>query len=339
MIRKYALPIVAVLGVIFAAHTVVTGQREQTPAPPITQPAQPKFDSYVAGAGIVEASTENIAVGTFVPGVVTKVLVKIGDQVKAGAPLFQIDDRDLQADLLVKGGALASTKAKVATESASLADVKSQLEMWQSVRESRAVSKEELDRKRYAVQIQQAKLDQASADVESAQAQLKSVQTELERRLVKAPVDAQVLQVKIRVGEYAPAGVLETPLMLLGDTKTLHVRVDVDENDAWRVNRDDHAPGLPLQWQAATAYIRGNRNVNANLKFVRIEPYVIPKRSLTGQSTERVDTRVLQVIYAFDRATLPIYVGQQMDVFIDAPPASASPVASAAQVPANVEVK
>jgi hypothetical protein len=43
---------------------------------------------------------------------------------------------------------------------------------------------------------------------------------------------------------------------------------------------------------------------------------VIPKRSLTGESTERVDTRVLQLIYAFDRASMPIFVGQQMDVYI-----------------------
>ena len=53
---------------------------------------------------------------------------------------------------------------------------------------------------------------------------------------------------------------------------------------------------------------------------MRFEPYVVPKRSLTGESTERVDTRVLQVIYAFDRGTMPVYVGQQMDVYVEAAP-------------------
>jgi hypothetical protein len=72
---------------------------------------------------------------------------------------------------------------------------------------------------------------------------------------------------------------------------------------------------------AARAYVRGNRDIWTDLKFVGIEPYVVPKRSLTGDSTERVDTRVLQVLYAFEGGRLPIYVGQQMDVFIDAPPA------------------
>jgi hypothetical protein len=121
------------------------------------------------------------------------------------------------------------------------------------------------------------------------------------------------MQVKVRVGEFAPAGVLATPLMLIGDTQTLVVRVDIDENDAWRIRRE--AP--------ATAFVRGNRDLNTRMKFVGIEPYVVPKRSLTGDSTERVDTRVLQVLYSFKRGELPVYVGQQVDVSIDAQAATA----------------
>ena len=113
---------------------------------------------------------------------------------------------------------------------------------------------------------------------------------------------------KIRKGEYAPAGVLATPLMMIGSTDVLHVRVDIDESDAWRVRSDTKA----------VATVRGNRQLRTELKFVRIEPYVVPKKSLTGDSTERVDTRVLQVLYSFDRKTLPVYVGQQVDVSIEA---------------------
>ena len=56
------------------------------------------------------------------------------------------------------------------------------------------------------------------------------------------------------------------------------------------------------------------------MKFVRVEPFVIPKHSLTGESTERVDTRVLQVIYAIDTGGRKLFAGQQLDVFIDANP-------------------
>jgi hypothetical protein len=57
------------------------------------------------------------------------------------------------------------------------------------------------------------------------------------------------------------------------------------------------------------------------LSFVRVEPFVVPKKSLTGDTTERVDTRVLQVIYACDPTDRPpLFVGQQVEVYIEAAP-------------------
>jgi HlyD family secretion protein len=73
------------------------------------------------------------------------------------------------------------------------------------------------------------------------------------------------------------------------------------------------------------AFVRVNRALETPVQFVRFEPYVVPKRSLTGDTTERVDTRVLQVLYQFHPGDLPVYVGQQMDVFIDAPPIGSAP--------------
>jgi HlyD family secretion protein len=82
----------------------------------------------------------------------------------------------------------------------------------------------------------------------------------------------------------------------------------VDEHEAWRVR----------EGAAAEAQVRGNPKQKSKLTFVRFEPLIIPKRSLTGDSTERVDTRVLQVIYKIEPdAKLRLFTGQQMDVFID----------------------
>ena len=98
----------------------------------------------------------------------------------------------------------------------------------------------------------------------------------------------------------------------MGEVGQLHVRADIDENDAWRVQ-----PG-----GKAEAVERGNSSRRAKLEFVRFEPYVIPKKSLTGDSTERVDTRVLQAIYRFTERSGSLYVGQQMDIFIETPPST-----------------
>jgi HlyD family secretion protein len=351
MLRKYLLPLLAVGGVTFAIWTVVASSQPTPAAPPVAPPSQAPFGSFVAGAGIIEASTENIAVGTPVSGVVTDLFVRVGQAVRAGDPLFKLDDRNLKAELAVRQTALQQAKerlarlrsmprpeevpeaqARVKEAEASLADVRNQLALAESVKDKRAISEEELWRRRYAVQVADAKLaqaraqlallkagswkpdiDVARAEVSAAEAQVQATQTDLERLTIRALIHGQVLQVNIRLGEFAQAGMLQTPLMLLGNVDRLHVRVDVDENDAWRVRSE--AP--------AVAFVRGNREIKTAIQFVRTEPYIVPKRSLTGDTTERVDTRVLQILYGFDRGDLPVYVGQQMDVFIEAPPLEA----------------
>ena len=308
MFRKFILPVLALVGMIFAVYTVIAGAKSPPGAPPIAPPSQAPYQAYVAGAGLVEASTENIAVGTPVAGVVSEVRVKVGDTVRRGDALFTIDVRDLQAELLVREADLKTRQANVKASQALAVDARNQFELYQAIGDVRAVTKEELDRRRFATDVADANVVQSQAQVAAAEAAIAQTKVELDRRIVRAPVDGQVLQAKVRAGEFAPAGVLATPLMLIGDVRTLHVRVDIDENDAWRVSPEADA----------IASVRGNSRDKAKLTFVRIEPYVIPKRSLTGESAERVDTRVLQVLYSFDRSVLRnIYVGQQMDVFIE----------------------
>jgi len=139
--------------------------------------------------------------------------------------------------------------------------------------------------------------------------QLKLVETNIDRLTMRAPMGGVILQNKVRLGQYAQCGPISEPLMILGSVAPLHVRVDVDEHNASRVRE-----GAP-----AAASPRGNGSLRIPLEFVRFEPYVIPKKSLTGDSTERVDTRVLQVIYRVKEQDTPLFVGQQMDVYIDAP--------------------
>jgi RND family efflux transporter MFP subunit len=311
MFTRYILPLVALAGLVFAVMFVHAGNRPVPATLPVADPAQAPYAAYVAGAGIVEASTENINLGTPVAGVVTKLDHWIGDHVKAGDPLFRIDSRDQEAELKVRQAALESAKANVQVQQATATDAENQWHKAQEMTDVRAMSREESDRRKFAAIAAEARLAQANADVISAEASVESTRTELDRRIIRAPVDGTVMQCKVHLGEYAPAGPVDPPLMMIGNTDVLNVRVDIDENDAWRLESS----------RAAVAFVRGNRQISTPLKFVRIEPYVVPKKSLTGDSAERVDTRVLQVLYSFDPSSVKhIYVGQQMDVFIDAPP-------------------
>lgn len=312
--RRLVLPLLALIGAI--SVFVVARTDNQKPAPPqmVTPPAVASYPAYIAGSGIIEATTRNIAIGTEVPGVCVEVFVRVGSRVKAGDPLFRLDDRERMAELASRRAALQTARAKVAEAQASLGDVRNQLRLAEAVTDRRAISLEDLTKRRYAVQLAEARLRTAEAEVGGAEADVAQAQTDIDRLTVRAPITGEVLQVNLRVGEYAQTGVLSTPLMLLGGTDRLNVRVDIDENDAWRFQ-----PGAP-----ARAFLRGNRDLAVDLRFEYVEPYVVPKRSLTGESTERVDTRVLQAVYSFPAGVIPAYIGQQVDVFIKAPSSMAT---------------
>src|ERR1700680_1935927 len=124
MIRKYVLPFLALLGVIFGFYMVHQGAKQPLGAPPAAEPSPAPYKAYAAGSGIIEAATENIAVATPVPGVATELYVKVGDHVKAGQPLFKLDDRNLEATLAVEKAQVDSAQAKLNVDQASLDDLK-----------------------------------------------------------------------------------------------------------------------------------------------------------------------------------------------------------------------
>lgn len=293
MMRKYLLPALALIGLLIAVTMVLIGNRQPPVSRPAAQSPKAPFASYVAGAGIIEASTGNIVVGTPVSGIVVELYVNTGSQVNAGDKLFKIDDREQRAQRL-------PAAAKIKEISARLAQARSQLERANSVSDKRAISVEELNNRRFAVML-------AEAALASAQAQVEQIQLDIERHTIRALVRGRILQNRMRVGEFVQGGAPGASSMLLGSDDRLFVRADIDENDAWRVQ-----PGA-----RAVAFVRGNPTLHTALKFERVDPYVLPKTSLTGGSAERVDTRALQVIYSFDHTALPVYVGQQVDVFIE----------------------
>ena len=316
-----------------------------SPPPPIL-PARSPYADTLAAAGIVEAQTENIAVGSATPGVVVQVLVKVGDDVTPGRPLFRLDDRPLKADLAVKRAVVSQSKSElirleaeprkekipviVAQVNEARAAVVRETDSLKRVEEMvarRVVTDQELIVRREALVAVQSALDKSQADLDllkagswqydrdvaseaiaKTEADVAKIEIDLDRLIVRSLVAGRVLQVNVRPGEFVGTPPNQ-PLVILGNTDTLHVRVDIDEFDIPRFKSDVPATAVP----------RGNLQVRYPLRFVRVEPFVVPKKSLTGDNTERVDTRVLQVIYEFDPAGLPpLFVGQQVEVFIEA---------------------
>ena len=307
---RYLTFLLAIAGVVSITFLIRGAQAEQkTMPPPPTAPPEKPYPSTVAASGILEAMSENVEIGVPQPGIVTEVNVKVSDLIKVGDPLFKLDDRELQAQLLNQRASLLVNQATRDVKAATLTKVQDMLTRLQAVTDQRAISQDDVRNRSNDVLVAKAEVAAAAAQVQAAEAQVKSTELLLERLTVRSPQKGSILQVNIRAGEYASTQPKAPPVML-GNLDTLQVRADVDEQSAVRIRKG----------QAGKAFVKGDAQTAIPLTFVRIEPFVIPKTSLTGASTERVDTRVLQVIYSLQRPKdKPLYVGQQVDVYIDAP--------------------
>jgi multidrug resistance efflux pump len=346
---KFLLPILAAGMAVLAIFHVVRTSQALPPAPPPVEPAHSAFSQTVGAAGVVEAWTENISIGAPLPGIVLEVYVpveNVGQTVKKGAPLFLVDNRQLLATLKYNDANLQAARAQLAKldaqprpeevppSEAKVQVAQANLQLQQDladrarrIRPTGALTEEDLSQRTLASAVARQQLAQARAEdsllkagawgfdkdiarasVALAEAQVLQTRTDLDRVLVRAPRDGTILQVNVREGEYVgtPPG---QALMVLGAVnEKVHLRVDIDEHDIPRF----------VKGAAAKASPRGHPEIAYPLRYDRTEPFVVPKKSLTGDNIERVDTRVLQVIYALDSQENAVYVGQQMDVFIDA---------------------
>ncbi len=305
------------------------------------------YPSYISAVGVVEASSENIYIGSPVNRVVDKVEVSVGEKVKKGAILFQLESRDLAADLHTHRIAYENAQANlqklealpraedVAAAAAALKSIQVELDQANSqyqrvvgLQNSGAMSQEEFNRRRFAYEEANAKLQQAQADFDKikagawkpdleiarlqamqAQANMQRIEADIERTVIRSPLDATVLQIKIHKGEFPPCDSSRTPLMIVGNTDKMHLRVNINQFDASYYRPE----------ASTVAFLQGNAQVEFPLEFVLVEPYFVTKQNLTNDITEKVDTRVLQVIYAFKDKEPQVFVGQQMDVFIKNP--------------------
>lgn len=262
------------------------------PDPPVPPPSKP-FVRSIGASGIIEARSENTQIGAPFAGLVKEVKVAVWQKVAVGDPLFSLDDRELRAQL-------TTARAELALRQAESARARRLYERITKADAGAGVSEEEIETREANVLV-------AMAAVAKAQSAIDSTEQLLERFVVRAPISGTVLQVNLRAGEHTIPG-SATPPMIIGSIDDMQVRADVDEQLAPRVQKN----------AKALAYRKGETSNGIPLAFVRIEPFIVPKKSLTGSGSERVDTRVLQVIFTFANSeSLKTYVGQQVDIFIE----------------------
>ncbi len=315
---RQILPSLALIGLAVAVWLILVGLPDRSTAQPAEQP--PKAvgklanEPRVAGAGIVEPASEIIDIGSALSGLVTDVRVRPGDRVEKGQVLFTVDARAAQASLAQANAAIGEARAAIAEAGTEQKTARQQLALYRGLDDPAAVSRAEVIRAEGEEAAATSRLGSARARLAAAQSAAAAARTEIERLVIRAPIAGEILAVNIRPGEFVATqgGGNSQPFIQMGQTNPLHVRVDIDENEVARV-----ALGQP-----AVISPRGAAELHVEATFVRAEPQVVPKRSLTNSAAERVDVRVLQLIYALPPSD-DFRVGQQIDAFIPAKAAAA----------------
>lgn len=237
MMRQLILPTSAGLLLIFATWHALSTQRSEPEALPPVPPSTTPFGYTVAGAGTVEPSNEAsgtsaVSVGSQLSEAVVKVNVRIGQEVKSGDVLLELDPSLTAAQLKVNEAQVSAAEATVAMN-------KDQRDRGVMMLASNAIAQQDM------VTLGQTYRN-SLAQLELARAVVQQTKTQLDLLQVRAPMDGTILQVNVRPGEYVTVYGAQS-LITMGPLTPLHMRVNIDEEDL---------PRLKLQ---APAIAKGSR--------------------------------------------------------------------------------
>ncbi len=288
-IISYSVVLLSISGLFFFLFFNNKAPIPQNQTAPIVE------DKEIVASALVDSLADIIRVPTLQGGVVKKIKVTVGQVVKKGQPLIELDGASAKHGVLVNRIALKQAENNLIIQTKNLEHANVQLERLKSI-DKRAVSQAELKDKTHEVKMMKMQIEQSQHNLEVARATLKNAETFLKQFIVVAPKDGVILQINAHVDEFVGG---THQIIYLGDAKKVMVRVSIDERDAVNFNA------------TASAYLTSNDNeqLKIPLKFIQLDRYIITQ--------ERLNARVQEALYSFNRDDYPdLAAGQQFDAHI-----------------------
>lgn len=191
----------------------------------------------VLATGMLEA-TELVSVGARTSGQIENLAVVLGQQVKSGDLIAQIDSQDQQNTVLQAEASLAEITAQIAAKKAQLELSQLSLARQQKLGAQNHAAEETVETAAAEVAIYAAELDALTAQESSAEVTLATARTALERTQITAPIDGTVVAVVVKQGQTVNAAQSAPTIVKIADLSTMVVKVEISEADVMSV-----APG------------------------------------------------------------------------------------------------
>lgn len=220
-------------------HYLSAHNGQEKPADFITQPAAYGRISLIVTAAGNLAPTNQVIVGSELSGTAQAVYVDSNDTVKKGQDLAKLDTSKLTQQTERSRASLLSAKARVSQAKATLTETTASYARQQELHElsgGKTPSRATMETSLASVSRAQADLESAEAAVVGAEAEVRAFERDLEKGIIRSPVDGVVLSRSIEVGQTVAASFTAPTLFTIAeDLRKMELIVAVAEADIGRV--------------------------------------------------------------------------------------------------------
>ncbi|MBP7451988.1 MAG: efflux RND transporter periplasmic adaptor subunit [Ottowia sp.] len=220
-----------------------------------------KLEQTVLAIGRVQPKTL-VSVGAQVSGLVKRLHVSLGQQVKAGQLIAEVDAEPQQTALRTAEAAVAALQAQLAARRASLVQAELTYRRQQALMELDATARAELEAARAALDSARAEIGSLTAQIEQSRTQVDTARINLGYTRIVAPMDGVVVAVVTKQGQTLNSFQTTPTIVMLAQMDVMTVRAEIAEADVGKVK-----PGMPVWFTTL-----GDSHTRHESKIAQVEP-------------------------------------------------------------------